>query len=160
MKRPTLHRSASRTIDRVPSTLTLSYVRSGGDSSMIPATCATTSHPSAHPRRSLWSVMLAGQDSTPSGHSVASAWTFRLNNRIEWPCLRSSETAACPTTPVPPRSEEHTSELQSQSNLVCRLLLEKKKTINNKILYTTTYSRRTCQELYRILIYTTYHQMS
>src|SRR2546430_13563701 len=30
-----------------------------------------------------------------------------------------------------PRSEEHTSELQSQSNLVCRLLLEKKK--NKKI---------------------------
>src|SRR2546430_7288541 len=28
------------------------------------------------------------------------------------------------------RSEEHTSELQSQSNLVCRLLLEKKKTHN------------------------------
>src|SRR2546427_4461987 len=30
------------------------------------------------------------------------------------------------------RSEEHTSELQSQSNLVCRLLLEKKKKINKK----------------------------
>src|SRR2546430_7220577 len=29
------------------------------------------------------------------------------------------------------RSEEHTSELQSQSNLVCRLLLEKKKTLPN-----------------------------
>src|SRR5688572_32408487 len=29
-----------------------------------------------------------------------------------------------------PRSEEHTSELQSQSNLVCRLLLEKKKNNN------------------------------
>src|SRR5688572_31130306 len=29
---------------------------------------------------------------------------------------------------TPLRSEEHTSELQSQSNLVCRLLLEKKKT--------------------------------
>src|SRR2546430_11006841 len=28
---------------------------------------------------------------------------------------------------TPERSEEHTSELQSQSNLVCRLLLEKKK---------------------------------
>src|SRR2546427_9460530 len=28
---------------------------------------------------------------------------------------------------IQPRSEEHTSELQSQSNLVCRLLLEKKK---------------------------------
>src|SRR2546427_7033278 len=31
---------------------------------------------------------------------------------------------------APGRSEEHTSELQSQSNLVCRLLLEKKKTTN------------------------------
>src|SRR2546427_9527970 len=30
------------------------------------------------------------------------------------------------------RSEEHTSELQSQSNLVCRLLLEKKKKKNTK----------------------------
>src|SRR5688572_31756210 len=36
------------------------------------------------------------------------------------------------------RSEEHTSELQSQSNLVCRLLLEKKKknTIKQKLKYT------------------------
>src|SRR2546430_12654878 len=31
------------------------------------------------------------------------------------------------------RSEEHTSELQSQSNLVCRLLLEKKKSLNGDI---------------------------
>src|SRR5256886_8382016 len=31
---------------------------------------------------------------------------------------------------ITPRSEEHTSELQSQSNLVCRLLLEKKKSRN------------------------------
>src|SRR5438270_2663723 len=35
-------------------------------------------------------------------------------------------TQALPRAEV--RSEEHTSELQSQSNLVCRLLLEKKKT--------------------------------
>src|SRR5438132_3273852 len=34
------------------------------------------------------------------------------------------------------RSEEHTSELQSHSDLVCRLLLEKKKT--NEILSTST----------------------
>src|SRR2546430_8518948 len=39
---------------------------------------------------------------------------------------------SCPARPGPDpgggvRSEEHTSELQSQSNLVCRLLLEKKK---------------------------------
>src|SRR5579859_8268580 len=32
------------------------------------------------------------------------------------------------------RSEEHTSELQSQSNLVCRLLLEKKKKIKKTII--------------------------
>src|SRR5256886_8380894 len=43
------------------------------------------------------------------------------------PFLPMSAPAALPT-PNPPRSEEHTSELQSQSNLVCRLLLEKKKT--------------------------------
>src|SRR2546430_9202858 len=37
------------------------------------------------------------------------------------------------------RSEEHTSELQSQSNLVCRLLLEKKKkNIHNYLNLTTT----------------------
>src|SRR2546430_12576530 len=32
------------------------------------------------------------------------------------------------------RSEEHTSELQSQSNLVCRLLLEKKKKTNKPVI--------------------------
>src|SRR2546430_4307672 len=37
-----------------------------------------------------------------------------------------------------PRSEEHTSELQSQSNLVCRLLLEKKKiTTRREALWTS-----------------------
>src|SRR2546430_7154785 len=40
------------------------------------------------------------------------------------------------------RSEEHTSELQSQSNLVCRLLLEKKKQL---LSYTySRYSRHSC----------------
>src|SRR2546430_10360780 len=46
-----------------------------------------------------------------------------------------SGLAGCSTRgrPVPTRSEEHTSELQSQSNLVCRLLLEKKKIfVSNK----------------------------
>src|SRR2546430_7591358 len=50
------------------------------------------------------------------------------------------------------RSEEHTSELQSQSNLVCRLLLEKKK--KNKIELrhqnenaTTLHERRIAHEL-------------
>src|SRR2546427_5871785 len=54
-----------------------------------------------------------------------------LRNRRQQ-LLRHSDrtTAGCFATVglhVGPRSEEHTSELQSQSNLVCRLLLEKKK---------------------------------
>src|SRR6266571_4511293 len=39
------------------------------------------------------------------------------------PAPRAPRTSTSPT----PRSEEHTSELQSHVNLVCRLLLEKKK---------------------------------
>src|SRR2546430_12242827 len=38
------------------------------------------------------------------------------------------------------RSEEHTSELQSQSNLVCRLLLEKKKNTSKRRIRTITAS--------------------
>src|SRR5205807_9575298 len=41
--------------------------------------------------------------------------------------------------PFPSRSEEHTSELQSPCNLVCRLLLEKKK-INRHVLQLTATS--------------------
>src|SRR2546430_13537632 len=42
------------------------------------------------------------------------------------------------------RSEEHTSELQSQSNLVCRLLLEKKKKKNTPMRthYTSSHTQR------------------
>src|SRR3989339_143936 len=40
-----------------------------------------------------------------------------------------------------PRSEEHTSELQSLTNLVCRLLLEKKKKLAN-FLFTKKNSKR------------------
>src|SRR2546427_6557163 len=40
--------------------------------------------------------------------------------------------ACCDCWPSRSRSEEHTSELQSQSNIVCRPLLEKKKTIRER----------------------------
>src|SRR2546430_13425993 len=40
---------------------------------------------------------------------------------------RRGEDGPVPRPAAEVRSEEHTSELQSQSNLVCRLLLEKKK---------------------------------
>src|SRR5688572_32708635 len=53
-------------------------------------------------------------------------------------CVPSSSTPCWPPF-LGQRSEEHTSELQSQSNLVCRLLLEKKKKKekikNNTLLY-------------------------
>src|SRR2546430_8918267 len=54
---------------------------------------------------------------------IGSAWRPHFNKPIaealKWG--RQAEPMTCT------RSEEHTSELQSQSNLVCRLLLEKKK---------------------------------
>src|SRR5688572_32255139 len=49
---------------------------------------------------------------------------FRSQSRELWNWVRASPADA---TAEEVRSEEHTSELQSQSNLVCRLLLEKKK---------------------------------
>src|SRR2546426_3679855 len=53
--------------------------------------------------------------------------TRRSTRRSPPPSKRS---AAMPTSPR--RSEEHTSELQSPCNLVCRLLLEKKKIQNRR----------------------------
>src|SRR5438046_8107262 len=43
-----------------------------------------------------------------------------------------AELEQVPVQLADPRSEEHTSELQSLTNLVCRLLLEKKKKKNKK----------------------------
>src|SRR2546427_563670 len=53
----------------------------------------------------------------------------RLSGPVAEVCVCSGprRKAAVPSTFATRRSEEHTSELQSQSNLVCRLLLEKKK---------------------------------
>src|SRR5712691_5050280 len=44
------------------------------------------------------------------------------------------------------RSEEHTSELQSQSNLVCRLLLEKKKKTKNNTIHTKKKKKQKTQK--------------
>src|SRR2546427_5466006 len=59
------------------------------------------------------------------------SWRVRERSR-GWSGLELSEALAKAAAHVAHhlrsrRSEEHTSELQSQSNLVCRLLLEKKK---------------------------------
>src|SRR5206468_9624129 len=55
--------------------------------------------------------------------------TSRDHSAFVWSSMRppmQMPTSAVPLLPGP-RSEEHTSELQSRSDLVCRLLLEKKK---------------------------------
>src|SRR5438132_9698408 len=51
---------------------------------------------------------------------------------------RLRKTVICRTAPPNVRSEEHTSELQSHSDLVCRLLLEKKKNKHRPRTATTT----------------------
>src|SRR5256885_3561154 len=52
---------------------------------------------------------------------------FRLIHRVVPADSIYYTTDAMSAGGAPPRSEEHTSELQSPCNLVCRLLLEKKK---------------------------------
>src|SRR5260370_23156503 len=65
------------------------------------------------------------------GHPIAGGRASHANERC---CRRPSRPGS--TAPWPgrtsSRSEEHTSELQSHLNLVCRLLLEKKKNLSNK----------------------------
>src|SRR2546430_7267581 len=71
---------------------------------------------------------------------------FRSTSATGWsisPTASSSSCTACSNAPAKSsrRSEEHTSELQSQSNLVCRLLLEKKKKL---FLSSPTFCRVDC----------------
>src|SRR5688572_31752979 len=65
--------------------------------------------PRRPPRSTLFPYTTLFRSDPGSRHYHTARFLFRNRHRIS------------------PRSEEHTSELQSQSNLVCRLLLEKKK---------------------------------
>src|SRR2546421_2074794 len=72
--------------------------------------------------------------SLPHDHranGIRRAWQQRLEEGAD---LRLIERALL--VQMRERSEEHTSELQSRSDLVCRLLLEKKKKKTRKILQT------------------------
>src|SRR5260221_5346803 len=68
--------------------------------------------------------------------NMAAAWTtacafrWRCSRRCVQPGRRTSP-CRCASRPMTGRSEEHTSELQSHSDLVCRLLLEKKKKLTH-----------------------------
>src|SRR2546430_14495186 len=56
-----------------------------------------------------------------------------LFRSYQWASARKPRFSLFPADVEMARSEEHTSELQSQSNLVCRLLLEKKNNIAGKL---------------------------
>src|SRR5690606_39503718 len=79
----------------------------------------TTLFRSAHRRRP-WQSAPTSSDRPPSGPTRSS----RTPRRPRASPARSSRPSS---TTCSTRSEEHTSELQSRENLVCRLLLEKKK---------------------------------
>src|SRR2546430_4341048 len=85
------------------------------------------------PRSPLFPYTTLFRSRTPPQASPASNHKVRPRGRPRKSCSNLSLRSPCTQThslrrfSPPPRSEEHTSELQSQSNLVCRLLLEKKK---------------------------------
>src|SRR5256885_10279325 len=66
--------------------------------------------------------------------SAFTSFSLNLYREVFYPVMSTvSTTTPGPyetLKPAPQRSEEHTSELQSPCNLVCRLLLEKKKKEN------------------------------
>src|SRR2546430_4434861 len=64
------------------------------------------------------------------GVTIGPGWTelARMASRAYCSAVSFVRSRTAPLEAEYWRSEEHTSELQSQSNLVCRLLLEKKKT--------------------------------
>src|SRR3712207_7462572 len=73
--------------------------------------------------------------------SRTSASAVRLRSPRAWSAHHSRSTGTRWTRRSPlsaaARSEEHTSELQSRQYLVCRLLLEKKKTTRHLVLLTS-----------------------
>src|SRR2546430_11536214 len=76
-------------------------------------------------RRPPRSTLFPLHDALPisNGVAIAPSADARINSSSDQP----NRNAGSRPKPSRTRSEEHTSELQSQSNLVCRLLLEKKK---------------------------------
>src|SRR2546427_12351945 len=71
---------------------------------------------------------LSLHDALPISWKNSRAPTSPANGSTSWRRWKRASSRAMPScSRSRPRSEEHTSELQSQSNLVCRLLLEKKK---------------------------------
>src|SRR5256885_9808489 len=84
--------------------------------------------------RSAQQELQAGQEALVARHYEGAEKAFRKANKIQHEsCLACylglAQALASLGQKKDARSEEHTSELQSPCNLVCRLLLEKKKPI-------------------------------
>src|SRR2546427_5883701 len=78
--------------------------------------------------------MIASSTTMPMAIVSASSVKLLIENPRKYMMANVATIDAGIASPgITVRSEEHTSELQSQSNLVCRLLLEKKKKKKNKI---------------------------
>src|SRR5438270_9803974 len=78
------------------------------------------------PRSTLFPYTTLFRSVSPDGKTVAFS-SDRGNVTSRWPHAPQILAMNLDGSGEVHRSEEHTSELQSQSNLVCRLLLEKKK---------------------------------
>src|SRR5690606_39793937 len=86
------------------------------------------------PPRSLARQLRRARTGRDPGRSARREQPAPASDRTRAPARAPARRSAIPgdgTRIQPPRSEEHTSELQSRENLVCRLLLEKKKKINS-----------------------------
>src|SRR2546430_14734973 len=79
-------------------------------------------------RRSASTVVQASDGNSAGTTKMKPKSGSRLESEMEHPNILLGDIMTVPFQELyGVRSEEHTSELQSQSNLVCRLLLEKKK---------------------------------
>src|SRR5690606_41046116 len=79
-----------------------------------------TSGPSSRKSRGRWTIPSPTMPACPPTSS-------RSKPSPVSPSYSPAKAATNSLAAIPARSEEHTSELQSRENLVCRLLLEKKK---------------------------------
>src|SRR2546430_12603538 len=80
------------------------------------------------PYTTLFRSEVGGEEQPTGTEHVVAVGVAHIAPRVSAEYLRGPHTRGL--VPVERRrSEEHTSELQSQSNLVCRLLLEKKKNV-------------------------------
>src|SRR2546427_8092802 len=79
------------------------------------------------PRSTLFPYTTLFRSGSKAAHRRRPGQRSRAASRVSRIAVGWWAKSSTTSTPRSSRSEEHTSELQSQSNLVCRLLLEKKK---------------------------------